>query len=103
MYYIVQVLAKSVKPIPVLLLGVLLGGRSYPLIKYLCVLLIVFGVGIFLYKERTPNSSQDSQETFKLYDIIGFGEILLVSQPAQVHDGNNCKPLVNYNFSILNM
>ena len=70
------------KPIPVLLLGVLLGSRSYPLIKYLCVLLIVFGVGIFLYKDHAPHRAQQDaeEEYFKIYDTIGIGEILLVSE-----------------------
>lgn len=69
------------KPIPVLILGVLVGNRKYPLIKYLCVLLIVIGVGIFLYKDHAPKvNHSSSQESFKIFDTIGFGEILLVRQ-----------------------
>lgn len=35
----------------VMILGVLLARKRYPLIKYLCVMLIVCGVALFMYKE----------------------------------------------------
>ena len=35
----------------VMILGALLANKKYPLIKYLCVLLIVIGVALFLYKD----------------------------------------------------
>jgi uncharacterized membrane protein YjdF len=38
-----KVLGKSVKPVPVMLLGVLVAKKRYPLSKYLYVLLIVAG------------------------------------------------------------
>ena len=34
-----------------MILGVLLAKKKYPLIKYLCVMLIVCGVALFMYKE----------------------------------------------------
>ena len=37
--------------IVVMILGVLLARKKYPLAKYLCVLLIVTGVALFLYKD----------------------------------------------------
>ncbi|CAF1467778.1 unnamed protein product, partial [Adineta steineri] len=49
--YPMQVLGKSVKPVPVMLLGVLIARRRYPLIKYFYVLLIVAGVVLFMYKK----------------------------------------------------
>ncbi|CAF0968723.1 unnamed protein product [Adineta steineri] len=42
--YPMQVLGKSAKPVPVMLLGVLIARKRYPLKKYLYVLLIVFGM-----------------------------------------------------------
>lgn len=72
----VQVLGKSAKPIPVLILGVLIGGRSYPRIKYLIVLLIVIGVALFFYKEESGIGSVPDQHKF--LDLIGFGEMLIV-------------------------
>lgn len=55
-----------------MLLGVTLLRKKYPLAKYLCVLLIVGGVALFLYKpNKTSNVADDH--------VFGFGEILLVS------------------------
>lgn len=51
-------MAKSGKPIPVMILGVLLGRKSYPLKKYLFVLLVVIGVALFMFKDGKSNSSQ---------------------------------------------
>ncbi|CAF1217663.1 unnamed protein product [Adineta steineri] len=71
--YPMQVLGKSVKPVPVMLLGVLIARRRYPLIKYFYVLLIVAGVVLFMYKKP--------KETTKMVEsggIIGIGEFLLM-------------------------
>ena len=43
----IQVLAKSCKPVPVMLMGAIMG-KKYPLKKYLKVGLIVAGVGLFM-------------------------------------------------------
>jgi UDP-galactose transporter B1 len=67
--YPTQVVGKSGKPIPVMILGVLLGKKNYPLRKYLFVLLIVVGVAMFMYKDG-KSSEGNSQ--------LGFGEFLLV-------------------------
>lgn len=68
--YTTQVVGKSCKPIPVLVLGVLIGGKRYPLVKYLCILVVVLGVGLFIYKDgKAAKSSQGN---------IGTGEILLL-------------------------
>lgn len=55
-----------------MLLGVTLLRKKYPLAKYLCVLLIVGGVALFLYKPNKSSSVTDEH-------VFGFGEILLVS------------------------
>lgn len=70
--YPTQVLGKSVKPIPVMILGVIIAKKRYPLAKYLFVLLIVFGVALFLYKDKKGKniSHKDS--------VLGFGELLLI-------------------------
>ena len=39
--YPTQVVGKSCKPIPVMILGVVIGRKRYPLLKYLFVLMIV--------------------------------------------------------------
>ncbi|XP_025193538.1 solute carrier family 35 member B1 [Melanaphis sacchari] len=70
--YPTQVVAKSGKPIPVMILGVLLGRKSYPFKKYMFVLLVVIGVALFMFKDGKSNPSQlDSS-------FSGLGEILLI-------------------------
>uniref|UniRef100_A0A8C5Q4M5 Solute carrier family 35 member B1 n=1 Tax=Leptobrachium leishanense TaxID=445787 RepID=A0A8C5Q4M5_9ANUR len=69
--YPTQVLGKSCKPIPVMLLGVTLLKKKYPLTKYLCVLLIVLGVALFMYKPRNADVTGDTR-------VFGYGELLLL-------------------------
>lgn len=70
--YPTQVLAKSTKPISVLIMGVLLAKKSYKLTKYFFVLIIVTGVGLFIYK------GDGNGATAKKKDLFGIGECLLV-------------------------
>lgn len=69
--YPTQVIGKSGKPIPVMILGVLLARKSYPLKKYLFVLMIVFGIIMFMYKDSNKSMVQSDSS------FIGFGEILV--------------------------
>lgn len=55
-----------------MLLGVTVLKKKYPLSKYLCVLLIVTGVALFMYKPKNVGSVGDEH-------IFGYGELLLVS------------------------
>jgi len=71
-FFTAQVLGKSVKPIPVMVLGVLLARKRYPWLKYLFVLMITTGVAIFMYK---PSKAQAAAETSA---VFGWGEMLLV-------------------------
>jgi UDP-galactose transporter B1 len=41
--YPTQVLGKSIKPVPVMILGVLIARKKYRLLKYLGVMMIVLG------------------------------------------------------------
>ncbi len=59
--------------VSVMILGVTILRKKYPLAKYLCVLLIVSGVALFLYKPNRSSAVADDH-------VFGFGEILLVSQ-----------------------
>lgn len=68
--YPTQVVGKSAKPIPVMILGVLIGNKRYDLKKYICIIMIVIGVALFMYKDGKVSSV--SEET------IGLGELLLV-------------------------
>ena len=51
-----------------MILGVLLAHKRYPLAKYLCILMIVSGVAMFMYKDSKSGSF-----------AFGTGEALLVS------------------------
>jgi drug/metabolite transporter (DMT)-like permease len=66
-----QVLGKSIKPIPVMVLGVLVAGKRYPIAKYLFVLMIVLGVALFMYKDQQHSYAGD-------HHAYGMGEVLLV-------------------------
>jgi len=69
--YPTQVVGKSCKPIPVMILGVLFGSKSYALAKYLFTLMIVVGVALFMYKDNVV-SKPGVEPGF------GIGEILLL-------------------------
>lgn len=45
--YPAQVLAKSCKMVPVMLMGTLIGGKVYSLVEYLCAGLIAMGISLF--------------------------------------------------------
>uniref|UniRef100_A0A0R3RJZ7 WD_REPEATS_REGION domain-containing protein n=1 Tax=Elaeophora elaphi TaxID=1147741 RepID=A0A0R3RJZ7_9BILA len=70
--YPTQVLAKSCKPIPIMVFGFLFANKRYHLRKCCCVLMIVFGVGLFLYKEKANTTVGKSAFS------LGFGELLLL-------------------------
>lgn len=72
--YPMQVLSKSIKPVPVMILGVVVARKRYPLAKYFYVLLIVLGVILFMYKEPKEETSVTSESN----SSFGIGEISLV-------------------------
>lgn len=57
-----------------MLLGVTLLKKKYPMAKYLCVLLIVAGVALFMYKPKKVVGMEEH--------TIGYGELLLVCVPG---------------------
>ena len=82
-------LGKSIKPVPVMLLGVLIARKRYPLKKYFYVLLIVLGennhlifgslnsrLGVVLFMYKEP---KDTAKVIETGEIFGIGEFLLVS------------------------
>ncbi|XP_039764143.1 solute carrier family 35 member B1 homolog [Pararge aegeria] len=69
--YPTQVVGKAAKPIPVMILGVLIGRKVYPLKKYLFVFLIVVGIVMFMYKDQGKKLNDGSQG-------MGIGEVLLL-------------------------
>lgn len=53
-----QVLAKSCKMVPVMIMGTLVGGKRYSTIEYLCVGLIAGGVSLFASQVSPQNPRQ---------------------------------------------
>ncbi|KAK5649974.1 hypothetical protein RI129_001003 [Pyrocoelia pectoralis] len=68
--YPTQVVGKAGKPIPVMILGVLIGRKSYPLKKYIFVMMIVVGVILFMYKDKAGSKQIDGG--------FGLGELLIL-------------------------
>lgn len=67
--YPVQVIAKSAKPIPTIVLTALIGKRKYTWQKYLIVLLIVIGVALFIYEDKGDGGIKKK---------VWYGELLLL-------------------------
>ncbi len=70
--YPTQVIAKSCKPIPVMIVGVLYARKRYSLLKYFFVFLIVLGVGVFMYNPGKISSVPNAQSA------AFVGELLLL-------------------------
>mmetsp|Transcript_11206 Transcript_11206/g.15525 ORF Transcript_11206/g.15525 Transcript_11206/m.15525 type:complete len:518 (-) Transcript_11206:148-1701(-) len=74
--YPIQVLAKSCKPVPVMIMGAFLG-KKYPVRKYINVVLIVGGVGLFMggggsgsKKHAASDEDDEMSSASKLFGII---------------------------------
>lgn len=67
--YPTQVIGKSAKPIPVMILGVLLGKKSYSFTKYIFIFMLVFGIVLFMLKDKASSTPESS---------MGIGELLLI-------------------------
>lgn len=67
----IQVLAKSCKPVPVMIMGALMG-KKYPLKKYINVCLIVAGVGLFMGGGSASKKSSGDSELSSSSQIVGI-------------------------------
>jgi len=71
----IQVLAKSCKPVPVMIMGALMG-KKYPFRKYVNVCLIVLGVGLFMgggdTSSKKHSSSLSDEDNSTSMQIIGL-------------------------------
>lgn len=70
--YPTQVIGKSAKPIPVMILGVIIGHKRYSIQRYCFVMTIVMGVVLFMMKEGKASAAAASEQS------LGIGEILLI-------------------------
>jgi UDP-galactose transporter B1 len=69
--YPIQVLAKSCKPVPVMLMGTLMGKR-YDLRKYINVVMIVTGVAFFMGGGDKSKGGKDDDEKSASSQMIGI-------------------------------
>jgi solute carrier family 35 (UDP-galactose transporter), member B1 len=69
--YPIQVLAKSCKPVPVMLMGTLMGKR-YDLRKYINVVMIVTGVALFMGGGDSNKGGKDDEEKSTSSQMIGI-------------------------------
>lgn len=101
--YPTQVLGKSVKPVPVMILGVIIARKRYHLMKYFGVLTIVLGIVLFMMKEKKQAVSSSSN------GYLGFGEICLITSLAMdgltgaIQDKMNAGHKPNPHFMMFNM
>ena len=64
-----QVLAKSCKMIPVMLMGTLIGGKRYSVLEYACASLIAGGISLF----ASHNSSKVVRKLAAPNAPLGYG------------------------------
>ena len=76
--YPIQVLAKSCKPVPVMIMGAFMG-KKYPLRKYINVCLIVAGVGLFMGggSSKSKKGGGDDDDDGLSASSQAFGILLL--------------------------
>eukprot|EP00026_Physarum_polycephalum_P010888 Phypoly_transcript_11073.p1 GENE.Phypoly_transcript_11073~~Phypoly_transcript_11073.p1 ORF type:complete len:323 (+),score=24.24 Phypoly_transcript_11073:114-1082(+) len=71
--YPTQVLAKSCKSIPVMLMGVIVFRRKYSLVKYACVFMVAAGIALFMIPSggHTHKASENQSNTSFFFGV-GF-------------------------------
>lgn len=57
-----QVLAKSSKVIPVMIMGKFVQNKTYPLYEYICAVILSLGVSLFFFSKEEPHEGQTSGE-----------------------------------------
>eukprot|EP01138_Halocafeteria_seosinensis_P006149 gb/GECG01006288.1/.p1 GENE.gb/GECG01006288.1/~~gb/GECG01006288.1/.p1 ORF type:complete len:378 (+),score=36.30 gb/GECG01006288.1/:1-1134(+) len=97
--YPTQALAKSCKTIPVMLSRVFFLGKKYPLSKYICVIVMVAGIGYFQLariksKEASPvHESHVDDEYAALYRTLWGYFLLFGSLACDAYTGPNQESL----------
>lgn len=72
--YPIQIIAKSIKIIPVMILGKFVSGQTYSLKQYLLMLIMVIGFALFLsgFQENNQMKSELKTSEYNIKTINGF-------------------------------
>lgn len=107
--YPLMILSKSCKHIPVMMVGVFLYRKRYHWTKYISVLLLCFGIGLFTMMKYTPSVMKDqviedpaqNEFLFSLSLCIGLGFVFI----HLVLDGvtSNEQDRIFHNYSITSL
>eukprot|EP00545_Synedropsis_sp_CCMP1620_P002969 CAMPEP_0119005228 /NCGR_PEP_ID=MMETSP1176-20130426/1598_1 /TAXON_ID=265551 /ORGANISM="Synedropsis recta cf, Strain CCMP1620" /LENGTH=507 /DNA_ID=CAMNT_0006957011 /DNA_START=113 /DNA_END=1636 /DNA_ORIENTATION=+ len=73
--YPIQVLAKSCKPVPVMIMGAAMG-KKYPLRKYMNVVMIVAGVALFMMGGKSKKHDDDSDDSDSSSSLDASSQLL---------------------------
>lgn len=73
-----QVLAKSTKIIPVMIMGKFVQGKTYPIYEYVCAILLSIGVALFLFSRADEEEAISQEEDVPSGLVLVFGAFLLV-------------------------
>jgi len=76
-------LAKACKPIPVLLIGVIVFGKKQPLLKYICVFLVTIGIYIYMSDEISHSESSSETSTYGIFLLVASLALDGITGPLQ--------------------
>ena len=77
--YPTQVLGKSIKPVPVMIFGVLIARKRYHPLKFIGIFMVVIGIVMFMMKDdKSKQQPLDDPLPNHPYALLGFGEVLLL-------------------------
>ena len=102
---VAQVLAKSCKMIPVMLMGTILGGKVYSSLEYVCALLIAAGISLFAKqsaaevtkKLASPNAPLGYLLCFLNLAFDGYTNAMQVRVPGVIADNAQAwKPAAHF-------
>ncbi len=87
-----QVLAKSCKMVPVMLMGTLVGGKRYSVLEYACALLIGGGVSLFAARNSGKVTQKLAAPDARLGYALCLANLLLdgYTNAAQVRAAQRC-------------
>lgn len=93
--YPTQALGKSCKMIPVMLMGVLLRGRKYSLINYVCVVVITAGIAIFQLGKASAKHAERENSAYGLFLLFSSLTLDGINGPKQEEIAQQLRPSVH--------